>query len=135
MSTYVETPCNQHSDCPVWFDADRDLEEGAVPYGYRVIRRDGADVLQRKCTQHRHHADDWFEDPGSGRETLAGRARRRARDACFVDCPMKMRLACLNLGMQPENLFHGIWGGYTEAQRQEVADGIAARRASVGRQE
>lgn len=101
----IVTPCSEHADC-----------ENHKP---------GDDI---RCTEHRHHPDDWFEDPGSGRDTEPGKARRRAIDACWVDCPMKMRLLCLDEGMKSQNLQHGIWGGYTEAQRREIADEIERRR-------
>lgn len=126
--TVIATPCSEHVGCPVWFDVPAPTE-GPLPQGHRVVQRHGVDVVQRKCTEHRHHPDDWFEDPGSGRETTAGKARRRARDACWMDCPRDMRLTCLDAGLRDENLNHGIWGGYTEAQRQAISDGIAARVA------
>lgn len=100
----IETPCSENADHSGWDD-------------------DG----NRTCFEHRHHADDWFQDPGSGKNTESGRARRRAIDACHIDCPMKMRLACLHEGLKTPNLQYGIFGGYTEAQRQEIAEQIAAR--------
>lgn len=115
----IETPCSANNKCNGW------VRTGGYDYnedGFAVPRVE-------RCTEHRHHADDWFEDPGSGRDTPEGRNRRRAIDACWIDCPMKMRLLCLDEGMKDENLRHGIWGGYTEAQRQTIAEGIAARRA------
>jgi len=128
----IVTPCSEHNDHPAWRRLSPDevdmLDLEALPSNHRILRGEGEVQVERRCTEHRHHADDWFEDPGSGKDTPEGRARRRARDACFVDCPMKMRLECLNLGMQPENLAHGIWGGYTEKQRQEMHTLIQERR-------
>jgi hypothetical protein len=78
-----------------------------------------------------HHPDHWFIDPGSGRETEDGRLRRRAIQACWTDCPMKARLLCLDRGMQQgPTLQYGIYGGYTEKQRQAVDEEIKERRAT-----
>lgn len=77
-----------------------------------------------------HHPDHWFIDPGSGRETEDGRLRRRALQACWADCPMKARLLCLDRGLQEgPTLQYGIYGGYTEKQRQAVVEQIKERRA------
>jgi len=74
------------------------------------------------------HPDDWFIDPGSGRETEDGRRRRRARQACWSDCPMKARLLCLDRGMQEgPTMNYGIYGGYTEKQRQDIFEQIRKR--------
>ena len=79
------------------------------------------------------HPDDWFIDPGSGRDTVDGKRRRRAIQACWADCPMRARLKCLDEGMQgPENsptLSYGVYGGYTEKQRQAVFVEIQSRNA------
>lgn len=78
-----------------------------------------------------HHPDHWFIDPGSGRETDDGRLRRRAIQACWADCPMKARLLCLDRGLQGgATLYYGIYGGYTEKQRQAVVSDIKQREKS-----
>lgn len=71
------------------------------------------------------HKEDWYRDPGSGKRTPDGRRRRRAIERCWNDCPLKARLACLEIGLSlgPANQY-GIWGGYTEDQRQQI---LAAR--------
>lgn len=77
-----------------------------------------------------HHPDHWFIDPGSGRETEDGRLRRRAVQACWADCPMKARLLCLDRGLQEgPTLQYGIYGGYTEKQRQVIVADIKVRQA------
>lgn len=76
-----------------------------------------------------HHPDHWFIDPGSGRETEDGRLRRRAIQACWADCPMKARLLCLDRGLQEgPTLQYGVYGGYTEKQRQQVVADIKERK-------
>lgn len=80
---------------------------------------------RHRATQKRmeHHPDHWFIDPGSGQQTEPGRLRRRALQACWADCPMKARLLCLDRGMQEgPTLQYGIYGGYTEKQRQKVVE-------------
>jgi hypothetical protein len=81
-----------------------------------------------KAWRMQHHPDHWFIDPGSGRETEDGRLRRRAIQACWADCPMKARLLCLDRGLQEgPTLQYGIYGGYTEKQRQAVVEEINNR--------
>lgn len=53
--------------------------------------------------------------------------RKQARLACYDDCPMKARLLCLDEGLRPENIEHGIWGGFHASQRRAV------RRAALER--
>lgn len=95
--------------------------------------------LNSKCNADRcddtdhQHPDDWFEDPGSGKDTPEGRRRRKAIQACWWDCPMQRRLLCLDKGLESPNLSHGVWGGYTEAQRQEIHAGIEKRRTARAR--
>ncbi len=74
------------------------------------------------------HKEDWYRDPlTSAKRTPDGRRRRRALERCWNECPVKVRLACLEAGIdQGEDNQHGIWGGYTEAQRRQI---IAARAA------
>lgn len=78
-------------------------------------------------------ADDFFIDPpsagtGTGKGTVEYRRRRRALEACWNDCPVRARLACLDMGLEPENLQWGIWGGYTEEQRKIIHDERKKRR-------
>ena len=44
--------------------------------------------------------------------------RRKARDACHFECPVRLR--CLALGMQEENIDYGTWGGYYAEERQQI---------------
>ena len=57
--------------------------------------------------------------------------RRKAIQSCHFDCPMKARLLCLDEGLKPINLEHGIWGGYVESERRDVANAIAARKKGM----
>lgn len=74
------------------------------------------------------HAEDWYRDPGSGKLTPDGRRRRRAKQACWSDCPSRMRLLCLDAALQqgPGEQF-GIWGGYDEGERDLILLEIARR--------
>jgi hypothetical protein len=73
------------------------------------------------------HKEDWFRDATAGKRTPDGRRRRRALERCWNDCPVRARLGCLEAGLAagPGNQW-GIWGGYTEEQREQI---IAARAA------
>lgn len=82
-----------------------------------------------------HHPDHWFIDPGSGLATEDGRLRRRALQACWADCPMKARLLCLDRGVdlkEGPTLKYGIYGGYTEKQRQKIVSDIKEREEQNG---
>lgn len=61
------------------------------------------------------------------REALRAGRRRDAIRACHLDCPMAARLLCLDEGLKPENVSHGIWGGYTEIDRRAVTRRISMR--------
>lgn len=94
---------------------------------------DGANTIslrqKLRALETQQHPDDWFIDPGSGRETEDGRRRRRALQACWADCPMKARLLCLDRGLQEgATLQYGIYGGYTEKQRNAVVEEIKERK-------
>jgi len=97
------------------------VEASAADEYDKQFARDAA-----KAARLEQHPDHWFIDPGSGRETEDGRLRRRAIQACWADCPMKARLLCLDRGLQPgPTLNYGIYGGYTEKQRQAVVAELA----------
>jgi hypothetical protein len=67
------------------------------------------------------HVEDWFRDPGAGRRTPDGRRRRRALERCWNECPSRVRLGCLEAGLDMGlESQHGIWGGHTEAQRTQI---------------
>lgn len=71
--------------------------------------------------------DDWFIDHGVAKSSEKGKARRRAIQSCYYDCPMQARLLCLDEGLKPENVPWGIWGGYTESERKLIRDQFAER--------
>lgn len=56
------------------------------------------------------------------------RRRRRAISTCYNDCPMQARLLCLDEGLKPENVSHGIWGAYPENERRAMVAAIRARK-------
>jgi hypothetical protein len=55
--------------------------------------------------------------------------RKNAIRACHLDCPRVARLLCLDEGLKPENVSHGVWGGYTEIDRRAVTRKISARQS------
>lgn len=63
--------------------------------------------------------DLWFTTLPAGQMTQTNRKQlkngiKSAIDACF-ECPAM--IACGDLGMLPENLYHGIWGGMLPSER------------------
>lgn len=83
------------------------------------------------CRKPTEDPDDWFVPPRTAAESTEGRKRRRAKQECWTggpgygQCPI--RLACLGEGMKPENIRWGIFGGYTEQERRQIAEGLVAR--------
>ena len=80
--------------------------------------------------------DDWFigkdglqyaDDPELSRDELteALRRRRHAREACRMDCPV--RVACLDRAMT-NNEQYGTWGGYYEEEIKEIRAEIMRRK-------
>lgn len=57
--------------------------------------------------------------------------RRHAIEACQLDCPMKARLLCLDEGLKPINLEHGIWGGYDAPERRDIDTAIKKRKRGI----
>jgi hypothetical protein len=117
-------------------DMDREEQELTdLIAGYLEVNSN-ANVLhlqqQLAALRMRQHPDDWFIDPGSGRETEDGRRRRRAKQACWADCPMKARLLCLDRGLQEgHTLNYGIYGGREEKWRQAVVEARKEREKRV----
>lgn len=75
------------------------------------------------CEDHNLHPDDWFLDPDDPRreEPATDAERLRYIDAQWAceTCPFQK--GCEARGMLPENRRHGIWGGRTVRQRDELA--------------
>jgi hypothetical protein len=114
----IETPCQRAEPC------SEDKLNTAEHDGPAIY------VLAKPGLGHSEfvpHKEDWFRDPGSGKRTPDGRRRRRALERCWNECPVRSRLGCLEAGLdQGAGNQHGIWGGYTEDQREQI---IAARAA------
>lgn len=112
-----------------------DKEQETLKNAIQILIDEEQEVPEELLAKHRelfmaYHPDHWFMDPGSGRETEDGRRRRRALQACWADCPMKARLLCLDRGLQEgPTLQYGIYGGYTEKQRQAIVEERTAHEA------
>lgn len=87
-----------------------------------VLRIDG-----ETAEEHRDRVDRAIATAEADRKRAALQRRRHAREACHLECPL--RLQCLGLGMMPENLEHGIWGGYYAEERQQIEEVRLARIA------
>lgn len=132
MTKFPETPCMQNST--ISLERHRARVNHATMLSIAVEASDAPpwrkDAVRQQAMLLRleHHPDHWFIDPGSGRETEDGRLRRRAIQACWADCPMRARLLCLDRGLQEgPTLQYGVYGGYTEKQRQAVVEEIKER--------
>lgn len=133
MTKFPVTPCMQNSEVSLEQHELRVNHANMLSIAVEASNASQArkDAVRQQASMLRleHHPDHWFIDPGSGRETEDGRLRRRALEACWADCPMKARLLCLDRGLQKgPALQYGIYGGYTEKQRQAVAAEIEERR-------
>ena len=77
------------------------------------------------CSDH-HDPDLWFsdtdDDKGKGRPRKSELARRVSRTLEAIEicsnCPVKQ--ACLELGMLPENIENGVWGGMMAGERMVI---------------
>lgn len=88
--------------------------------------------MQIPCRKDGADPDDWFIPQRSPDNTADDkRRRRRAKQECWSGGPNQghcpIRLKCLDAGMAGENIFWGIWGGYDEKERQQIAAELAAR--------
>lgn len=81
------------------------------------------------CYLHDLHADDWFLDPDDPKRerpaTRSERSRYVAAQWACQSCPF--RQGCEARGLLPENRRHGIWGGLTPDERDQLAAGLADR--------
>lgn len=85
--------------------------------------------MQGSCFGH-ENPDMWFSDTsdqaGSGAPS-ASESNRRLSEALQAlaicdTCPADAKAACLILGMKPENLDNGIWGGTLSGERLLAQD-------------
>lgn len=125
-------PCQQNNDISLdelnakIARAEKVVDELVAQDADAVTLQNARNVAARLRMQH--HPDHWFLDPGSGIQTEEGRLRRRAREACWADCPMRARLLCLDTGLQEgHTLNFGIYGGRTEKERQAIVAEIKER--------
>lgn len=130
--TQFELPCTDPARREDWHiseryplaaDEERDVRLLAVTGVQMEMGADTTDELEQQAANAAVKA---------ATEDLKLR-RRKAAEACYYDCPMAARLLCLDEGLKPINLEHGIWGGYPESKRREIADAIAARKKPMSR--
>lgn len=79
--------------------------------------------------------DAWFPDVPQGafserKQAIVGAEMRRAIALCN-SCPKQQ--ACLNEGMQDENLAYGIWGGMLAGQRVMLSMKTFTKLSDEGR--
>jgi hypothetical protein len=127
MSEPIKTPCHTGQLCKVPKYRDQILEDETLDDETRQV---ALAALAEMC-DHETHPDDWFQDPGAGYGTEPFWRSQRARARCFNDCPIRRQ--CLEIGLQPEHIDHGVWGGYTAAQRKQVLPLWEVARAGQAR--
>lgn len=121
-----DLPCSDPERMDDWFIPER---APLAPDEEREIRQRvwaEADV--------REHGDDVEKraDKAVAERTAELKSkRRRAIQSCHFDCPMAARLLCLDEGLKPINLEYGIWGGYPESERRDVATAISNRKKGM----
>lgn len=73
------------------------------------------------CTED-DNPDAWFPTIANGNvPTMTQRAMPEIKYAIGVCARCPIREKCLDEGMKPENLAHGIWGGLMAGQRITIA--------------
>ena len=75
-------------------------------------------VQQALCGDSNLDPDIFFPDPDVDTEDEMEKKARIAKEYC-LKCPVVD--LCLNLGMKPENIRWGIFGGLTAAERRYMA--------------
>lgn len=119
------TPCETGNNCQVprlREKLQRQLAAGELKEQEYDVRLES---LESSCG-HETHPDDWFEDPGVGYGRPEYWRSQRAKAKCF-GCPV--RFECLQMGMSFE---HGVWGGYTADQREQIKTETARISAKRG---
>jgi hypothetical protein len=85
---------------------------------YGTTHNSKTEAFVGNCTNH-PDPDMWFPEYGSGPVTpnRTQRIADKVNEAIRLcnTCPVKER--CLEMGMQPEDLTFGIWGGKLAGQR------------------
>lgn len=126
--TMILTPCETGNRCnvPKWREELKPLRD---TWEHPEISYDDLVEAVEGLCRHETHPDDWFEVPEAGYATAPYWRTQRALARCHFDCPK--RLECLFLGLDEE---HGVWGGYTAAQRGIIKterERISANRAAA----
>ena len=131
LMTMIPAPCETGNRCkvPKWREELRPLRDEWTPDEHLGVTYDDLIEAVDGLCQHETHPDDWFEVPEAGYATAPYWRTQRALARCHFDCPK--RLECLFLGLDEE---HGVWGGYTAAQRGTIKterEKISAKRADA----
>lgn len=117
------------------------MDDWFVPPGGKLANEEIADieiVVDDWISEHLHQLSDLTQNEldalrdkriSEAVEAEEARGRERRAEAirsCYLDCPMVARLLCLDEGIKNPNE-HGIWGGYPEAERRQIAAAVRAR--------
>lgn len=111
---FVERDGRQYIDEPVLT-----LDEISRVAGAEILEDDGPGVADR--------IDDAVDQATDAKLKANLLARRKAKDACFADC--YIRLKCLAIALESEPpVTSGIWGGYTMEEIRAIRRERDARR-------
>jgi hypothetical protein len=130
LRDFNDLPCQDPLRMDDWF----------IPKDGKLANEEIADVAMRVDDWIHEHIEDLkdlshneLDELREKRITQAVKAeeaegRRRRAEAirsCYLDCPMVARLLCLDEGIK--NPEHGIWGGYPELERRQIAAAVRSR--------
>jgi len=130
LRDFNDLPCQNPLRMDDWF----------IPKGGKLTSEEIGDVELRVddwISEHLHELSDLsqneldslrekrIDEAVKAEEKDAARRRAEAIRSCFLDCPMTARLLCLDEGIKaPE---WGIYGGYPEEERRQIAQAVKAR--------
>lgn len=129
--TAVETPCETSPED--WFIESNGLQyrddEILSEAEVRGLTRSVIPLAGETDEDHAERVTKTLRTAERERIRQALIRRRKAREACY-ECPLRLR--CLGLGVMPDNLEYGTWGGYYAEERQEIDRLRQERAASRG---
>jgi hypothetical protein len=125
--SHYKTPCQQ-GDPENWFIEDDGKQYPDDHFLSEELEEDL--FLEARANGDDRSAAEIIGDFDVEAKADALKRRRHAIDACHIDC--RLRLQCLDLGLQPDTLSYGIYGGYTAKQRREIVKVRDEKRSRRG---
>lgn len=125
-----QLPCTTPGKEDDWFIPERPILEPEEIETIRLKVEDwllGQIVLYGRTESDAAKVEVEFTARIDARIAELKETRKEAMRQCYYDCPMSARLLCLDEGLKPKNLQHGIWGGYPESERRAIVSQIRER--------